>query len=183
MPPLEPEGGVGGLVLSVPFGYGYAVNEVISVPRACRRAFSCFICTARKCCSSSCHLMSSRASLERVEERLPTVLVSSQNPSEPCVEWTSEGTYDLGAMCRKPAELTAFRRLRRERKAELCGNSISSPYKHLNKCGYFSGSSSCNRRSSQRSTVSVSCSGSAMQALTCEYGRLDQLYKLIDLNQ
>ena len=88
MPPLEPEGGVGGLVLSVPFGYGYAVNEVISVPRACRRAFSCFICTARKCCSSSCHLMSSRASLERVEERLPTVLVSSEDPSEPCVEGT-----------------------------------------------------------------------------------------------
>lgn len=37
-----------------------------SPPNACRRAFSCRICTARKWERSSCHLMSSRASLDRV---------------------------------------------------------------------------------------------------------------------
>ena len=45
-----------------------------SVPSACLRAFSCFIWTVRKCWRSSCHLMSSLPSLERVEERFPTVL-------------------------------------------------------------------------------------------------------------
>lgn len=42
-------------------------NGVVSVPRACRRAFSCFACTDRKCRSSSCHLISSRPILDRVE--------------------------------------------------------------------------------------------------------------------
>lgn len=58
-------------------------------------------------------------------------------------------TYVLGAMCRNPAELTAFNRFRRETKAELWGSSMRSPYKHLNRYGYFSGSSSCKRRSKQ----------------------------------
>lgn len=51
-------------------------------------------------------------------------------------------THDLGAICRKPAELTAFRRLRRDTKAELCGKSIKIPYKHLKRYGYRSGSRS-----------------------------------------
>ena len=51
----------------------------------------------------------------------------------------------LGAMCRNPAEFTAFSRFRREMKAELCGRSMSKPYKHLNKYGYRSGSRSCKR--------------------------------------
>lgn len=37
-----------------------------SPPEVCRRAFSCRICTVRKCDSSSCHLISSRPSLDRV---------------------------------------------------------------------------------------------------------------------
>lgn len=42
------------------------MNDV-SPPRARRRAFSCLDCTDRKCCNSSCHLISSRpASFERV---------------------------------------------------------------------------------------------------------------------
>lgn len=45
-----------------------------ALPSAWRRAFSCLICTVRKCWRSSCHLMSSRPSLERVDERFPTVL-------------------------------------------------------------------------------------------------------------
>ena len=44
------------------------------MPRACLRAFSCLTWTARKCWRSSCHLMSSLPSLERVDERLPTAL-------------------------------------------------------------------------------------------------------------
>lgn len=48
-PTPDPEGGVGGFVLSIPFAYGNVVSDVTSVPRTCRRAFSCFICTVRKC--------------------------------------------------------------------------------------------------------------------------------------
>ena len=50
------------------------MKDVVSVPRAWRRAFSCLTWTVRKCCKSSCHLMSSRPSLERVEEMLLTAL-------------------------------------------------------------------------------------------------------------
>jgi hypothetical protein len=40
---------------------------VVSAPNACRRAFSCLAWTDRKCRSSSCHFISSRPSLDRVE--------------------------------------------------------------------------------------------------------------------
>jgi len=83
---------------------------VVSVPNACRRAFSCLPWTDRKWRRSSCHLISSRPSLDRVD-RGPAV--------------------DLGAICKKPAEFTAFNRFRRDTKAELCGSNINSPYKHL----------------------------------------------------
>jgi hypothetical protein len=46
---------------------------VVSAPNACRRAFSCFAWTVRKWRSSSCHLISSRPSLDRVA-RGPTDL-------------------------------------------------------------------------------------------------------------
>jgi len=83
---------------------------VVSAPNACRRAFSCLDWTDRKWRSSSCHLISSRPSLDRVE----------RGPAD-----------DLGAICKKPAEFTAFSRFRSDTKAELCGSNISSPYKHL----------------------------------------------------
>lgn len=51
-----------------------------ALPSAWRRAFSCLICTVRKCWRSSCHLMSSRPSLERVDERFPTVLYEDHEP-------------------------------------------------------------------------------------------------------
>ena len=51
-----------------------AKGVVVSVPSACRRAFSCRPCTSRKCAKSSGHLMSSRPSLDRVEERFVIVL-------------------------------------------------------------------------------------------------------------
>jgi hypothetical protein len=41
-------------------------KDVVSAPNACRRAFSCFAWTVRKWRSSSCHLISSRPSLDRV---------------------------------------------------------------------------------------------------------------------
>lgn len=47
---------------------------VVSVPSACRRAFSCRPWTSRKCARSSCHLMSSRPSLDRVDEMFAIVL-------------------------------------------------------------------------------------------------------------
>lgn len=40
---------------------------VESAPNACLRDFSCLPCTDLKCRRSSCHLMSSRPSLDRVE--------------------------------------------------------------------------------------------------------------------
>lgn len=49
-------------------------NGVVSVPKACLRAFSCLPCTDRKCESNSCHFISSRPNLERVDEMFPTVL-------------------------------------------------------------------------------------------------------------
>lgn len=49
-------------------------NGVVSVPSACRRAFSCRPWTSRKWASSSCHLMSSRPSLDRVDEMFAIVL-------------------------------------------------------------------------------------------------------------
>jgi len=100
-------------------------NGIVSAPNACRRAFSCLAWTERKWRRSSCHLISSRPSLDRVE----------RGPAD-----------DFGAMCKKPAEFTAFSRLRRDTNAELCGSNISSPYKHLKRWGYLSGSSSCSRR-------------------------------------
>lgn len=45
-----------------------------SVPSVCRRAFSCLACTNRKCDKSSCHLISSRPSLD-LEANGPTVLL------------------------------------------------------------------------------------------------------------
>ena len=42
-------------------------NGVVSAPSACLRDFSCLLCTDLKCRRSSCHLMSSRPSLDRVE--------------------------------------------------------------------------------------------------------------------
>ena len=42
-------------------------NGVVSAPNACLRDFSCLLCTDLKCRRSSCHLMSSRPSLDRVE--------------------------------------------------------------------------------------------------------------------
>jgi len=75
-------------------------------PNACRRAFSCFAWTDRKWRSSSCHLISSRPNLDRVARGL---------------------AEDLGAICKNPAELTAFNRFRRDTKAELCGRSINNP--------------------------------------------------------
>lgn len=44
-----------------------------------------------------------------------------------------EATYDFGAICKNPAELTALSLFRRETKAELWGSNIKRPYKHLNK--------------------------------------------------
>jgi hypothetical protein len=50
----------------------------VSVPSACRRAFSCLAWTNRKCDKSSCHLISSRPILDLVVN-VPTVL--SKQPS------------------------------------------------------------------------------------------------------
>jgi len=57
-------------------------------PSASRRAFSCFDCTARKCESSSDHLISSRASLERVDSA-ETVLCGGSTCGE--VKWVGTG--------------------------------------------------------------------------------------------
>ena len=53
-----------------------------------------------------------------------------------------ESYDDFGAICKKPEELTALSLFLRETNAELCGNNINKPYKHLNRYGYFSGSRS-----------------------------------------
>ena len=45
-------------------------SSVIEPPIPCRRDFSCLICTALKCDSSSFHLISSRPILERVDDTL-----------------------------------------------------------------------------------------------------------------
>lgn len=72
---------------------------------------------------------------------------SAMTPTVSSVRLNKQGRWanGLGAMCRNPAELTAFSRFRREMKAELCGRSMSKPYKHLNRYGYRSGSRSCKR--------------------------------------
>jgi hypothetical protein len=119
-------------------------NGIVSAPNACRRAFSCLAWTERKWRRSSCHLISSRPSLDRVE-RGPADLWSGV--SEYVTIKRGVVAYDFGAMCKKPAEFTAFSRLRRDTNAELCGSNISSPYKHLKRWGYLSGSSSCSLRS------------------------------------
>ena len=67
-----------------------------------------------------------KKSVEGIERKSTLALVRMVSSSE---------THDLGAMCKKPAEFTAFKRLRRETNAVLCGSSISSPYRHLNRWG------------------------------------------------
>lgn len=69
----------GGRVVPVPFtlcgpaggaeasGMNSSLDEF---PSACRLAFSCLFCTARKCDRSSFHLMSSRPIFERVADML-----------------------------------------------------------------------------------------------------------------
>lgn len=57
---------------------------------------------------------------------------------------------------------------------------MRSPYKHLNRCGYFSGSSNCRRRSTvERISEAERC---ADGGLTCEDGGFNQLYELVDLH-
>lgn len=57
-------GPVGGAVVS---GMN---SSLVEFPSACRLAFSCLFCTARKCERSSFHLMSSRPIFERVADIL-----------------------------------------------------------------------------------------------------------------
>ena len=75
--------------------------------------------------------MSSRPSLDRVDERFVIVLSGVASEMGRGEEWAGVCTYDFGAMWRNPAELTALSRFRSETKAELCGSSISRPYRHL----------------------------------------------------
>ena len=53
----------------------------------------------------------------------------------------------LGITCITPREVTVARRFFKVSKAVLCGRSIKRPNKDLNKNGYLSASSNCNRRS------------------------------------
>jgi hypothetical protein len=66
--------------------------------------------------------------------------------TEPCLECDpdamEEDTYGLGAIWRYPIELTLLSRFLSAAKAEDWGKSINSPYKHLYRYGYFSGSKS-----------------------------------------
>lgn len=93
-------------------------------PESFLRAFSCLICTVRKWESSSPHLISSRTSLDR-EDKVAAELLRAREINIPGI--TKKAAYGLGAMCRKPAELTAFSRLRRATNAVLCGKSMSRP--------------------------------------------------------
>lgn len=54
---------------------------VVSVPRACLLAFSCLAWTDRKCCRSSCHLISSLPIFDLVD-RGPTDLLNAQKGHE-----------------------------------------------------------------------------------------------------
>lgn len=74
LPPGRPMRSVGSLGRSTSEKKGESDSDV-SAPMACRLAFSCFDCTARKCCNSSCHLISSRPILDRVFKPPPTVLL------------------------------------------------------------------------------------------------------------
>lgn len=49
-------------------------ENVSSAPIVCLRAFSCLLCNALKWVRSSCHLISSRPSFDRVVEMFPTDL-------------------------------------------------------------------------------------------------------------
>lgn len=64
-----------GLVLALSFAKSSESGEE-SAPRFCLLAFSCLAWTERKCWRSSCHLISSRPSFDRVEVIFPTVLRS-----------------------------------------------------------------------------------------------------------
>jgi len=68
-PPCEDAG----LVRSRSFARSSESGEE-SAPKFCLLAFSCLAWTERKCWRSSCHLISSRPSFDRVEEIFPTVL-------------------------------------------------------------------------------------------------------------
>ena len=106
--------------------------------------------------------------------------------TEPCREWdcgaTEEDTYGLGAMCRYPTELTLFKRFFKAAKADDWGKSIKSPYRHLYKYGYFSGSSSCSRRSRSRNKLVYLGIYRGIR-LTCKHRRLDQLHQFVDLDE
>lgn len=69
------------LTLSLSFAKSSESGEK-SAPRFCLLAFSCLAWTERKCWRSSCHLISSLPSFDRVEEIFPTVLHQefSENP-------------------------------------------------------------------------------------------------------
>lgn len=73
-------------------------------------------------------MTSSRVSLERAAA---TVLRDVQY----VVLGDEVKAYVFGAICRKPSALTAFSRARNMRKAELCGNSMRRPYRHLKRYG------------------------------------------------
>lgn len=65
---------------------------------------------------------------------------------------TYEGLADVGidaGVCKRPMALTEFNLFLRAAKAEDCGSSIKSPYRHLYRYGYRSGSKSCKRRSGE----------------------------------
>lgn len=118
------DGGAGVDIAGGGFAGGRSLIEnpakgVVSVPSACRRAFSCRPWTSLKWARSSCHLMSSRPSLDRVDEIFAIVLDAGMLLVEKAQRWNNECTHDLGAMWRNPAEFTALSRFRSDTKAEL----------------------------------------------------------------
>lgn len=90
---------------------------------------------------------------------------------------SQHGSYDdLGAICKKPEELTALSLFLRETNAELCGNNINKPYRHLNKYGYFSGSRSWSLKSTNGDPSYSSTAQTNTVRLTGEYRGFDKLY-------
>lgn len=82
------------------------------------------------------------------------LLLVNNETTQTCEAFTSQLniqavciSYLRGAICKYPIELTLLSRFFNAANAEDCGKSIRIPYMHLYKKGYFSGSSSCRRKS------------------------------------
>jgi hypothetical protein len=94
-------------------------NGVVSAPRAIRRAFSCLAWIDRKCVSNSCHLISSRPILDRVDSAPIDLKVRIVNKQP--LDYKGKGNSRLGGNVKKPCRVNCIQPIPERNKSGALG--------------------------------------------------------------